>query len=225
MKNKVLLFGGTLVLAGVTGASADMTPIGPAGANAMPKDPAGHQRGNQLLWDQAFDDGSYAVVDQDFPDFGSFSTYLVDDFSTGGQTWSICEVRTYFTNRPGLGFWDPSIRTAKLNFYPKPVGSTIPVDATDLAPEYSVAVTLVNLGLYWGAYSNTTGVAELQGINGEYWVGLTPEAAFGTYGQEFHVGFTTGYGDAAAMRNPGGGFAFASGTGWQRDIIGGANIT
>ncbi len=206
---KTSLFACAFVAAGLASAAV-ANPVSVGGNSAT-----GLSSGRAVLWNQAISDGSASLVDQDFSDFPSFSTYMVDDFSTGGQTWNVSSVDTFFT--VGFGRWDPSITSASLNFYAK-TGSM--PGAGDSAPEYTVPVTLTNLGSFWQVTGDTTGVAELQGINGDFWIGLSPQAAFGTYGQEFHVGFVGNVGDNAAMRNPGGGFGFAGGTGWQRDIVG-----
>lgn len=202
-----------LVGAGLASAAvANPVSVGPSAAGSL-------NANRSVLWDQAFVDSTFAVVDQQFGDFPTFSTYLVDDFSTGGQTWNVSSVDTFFTNVNGG--WNPAITAGSLNFYAK--SGSLP-GAGDAAPEYTVPVTMTNLGGYWKVTGDTTGVAELQGINGDFWVGLTPQADFGRFGQEFHVGFAGAVGDNAAMRNPGGGFGFGSGTGWQRDIIGGSNM-
>lgn len=170
-----------------------------------------------VLWNQAIVDNSYAIVDQEFGDFGAYSTYLVDDFTTGGQTWNVSGITTYYTK--GFGLWGSGISTGSLNFYAK--GGSLP-GGGDAAPEHEVAVTVTDIGGYWMVQADTSAIGEMQGINGDFWVGLTPHADFGSWGQEFHVGFQ-GTGDHAAMRNPGGGFGFSS-TDWQRDIVGGQNM-
>jgi MYXO-CTERM domain-containing protein len=49
---------------------------------------------------------------------------------------------------------------------------------------------------------------------GAYWIGLTPQADFGTSGQRFLEAGVNVVGDVAAYRNPGGSFGLPAGTGW-----------
>lgn len=169
------------------------------------------------LWDQSgYNLSLGAPVDQDFGDFPSFSTYDVDDFTTGGQTWNVDTVHTYFTK--GFGAWNNSITTGKLSVFSK--SGSLP-GAGDVPPEYKVPITLIDGGDHWEAVADTSGIAELQGINGNYWIGLTPVADFGVYFQEFHAQVGSITGDESAFRNPGGGFGL--GTGWTGiDVLTGA---
>lgn len=174
------------------------------------------QNDSQALWDQsAFDSGLNATVDQEFPDFASYSTYAVEDFATGEETWNVESVSTYFTQ--GFGFWNTDILTGTLQVFPK----TGPLpQPSDIVPEYQVGIRLIDGGGYWIVNADTSGIAELQGISGEYWIGLTPTAAFGTYGQEFHLNMSGFYRENAAIRNNGG--AFGLGTDWTSNtVIGG----
>jgi hypothetical protein len=160
----------------------------------------------ESLWDQsAFDANLVAVIDTEFPDFASYSTYMVDDFGTDGATWNVESVSAYFTQ--GFGVWDPAqLLTGKLQVYPK--AGSLPNDANDIAPEYDVAIRITDGGGYWIVSAETSEIAELQGINGEYWIGLTPIVTFGTFGQEFHLQLASFHGDQAACRNPGQIFGF-----------------
>jgi MYXO-CTERM domain-containing protein len=197
------LFGGALIASGlaVSAVEAKNTDPRPRLRYAGEMGSYSISGGDAVLWDQV-GPAINNVVDQDFSDFPSFSTFLVDDFSTGGQIWNVTSVSTFFTTVSG--FWDPSITSGKLQFYPK--GGSLPNDGSDIAPEYTVTVSLTNNGGAWQVTADTSGIGELQGINGDYWVGLTPSAAFGTYGQEFHLLQDPAFGDQAALRNPGGGF-------------------
>jgi MYXO-CTERM domain-containing protein len=177
-----------------------------AGLNGGGVPPPGN---DATLWDQsAFDGGLAAIVDQDFGDFPSFSTFMVDDFTTGGQAWNVDSVTTYFTN--GTGLWAGNVTQAKLQVYSK--SGNLPSNG-DVPPEYKVNVTVSDGGGYLIVNADTSGIAELQGINGDFWIGLTPTADFGVFGQEFHLQMLPGFhGDIAAVRNPGGGFGI--GTNW-----------
>ncbi|MCC6968950.1 MAG: PEP-CTERM sorting domain-containing protein [Phycisphaerales bacterium] len=161
-----------------------------------------------ILWDQSTTAFANAV-DQDFPDFPDFSTGMVDDFSTGGNTWNVNTVVTYYTF--GSGLW-PTSCTAQLSLFSKSGSS--PTGADSVGNLGSVSATIVNLGSALAVVADTSGVGALQGINGDYWIGLTPTLAFGTYLQEFHLtSALADNGDGAYLRNAGGGFGI--GTGWN----------
>jgi hypothetical protein len=163
-------------------------------------------------WDQSDYDPKYpALADQDFPDHPEFSIYGVGDFTTNEQTWDVTAVRTFYTK--GYGAWNESITQGRLQVFAKSGAS--PSDE-DQAPEYSVPLTLIDHGDRWEAVADATGIPELQGIRGEYWIGLTPVADFDTYGQEYRLTSATPGGDSpdktGYLRNPGNGFGL--GTGW-----------
>lgn len=199
-----------------------------ASANAGPVTSVSAQGGfNNLpgndaaLWDQSgYDPALNATVDQEFGDFPTYSTYAVDDFTTGGQAWNVTQVTTYFTNINGG--WNKNITAGKLQVYKK--AGALPNNATDIAPEYKVTIALSQDGNgNWMAVADTSGIAELQGINGDYWIGLTPSADFGAFGQEFHLQLSKFYGENAAIRNPGGAFGF--GKDWASNtVIGGEEM-
>ncbi|MBL8761649.1 MAG: hypothetical protein JNL50_10140 [Phycisphaerae bacterium] len=159
-----------------------------------------------VLWNQNTTNFN-GVVDQDFPDFATYSAGMVDDFSTGGQTWNVNRVTTYYTQ--GIGIWPAGNISAQLSLYTKSGSS--PTGADLVGNLGSVSATLVNLSGAWALVADTSGVGALQGINGDFWVGLTPTLAFGSYGQEFHLlsGVATN-GAGSAVRNVGGSFGFGS---------------
>lgn len=160
------------------------------------------------LWDQSTTNG-IGTIDQDFPnDFPTYSTVEVDDFSTGGQTWNVNTVVTYYTY--GSGLW-PSTCNAQLSLYSK-TGS-MPGSGDVMGNLGSVPVTIYNLGSALAVVADTSGVGALQGINGDYWIGLTPSLDFTVYFQEFHLlsGLPTIM-DGARSRNQGG--SFGVGTDW-----------
>lgn len=194
-----------IVIAGLAAsAGAQNIKLNSAGLGGITPPPGN----DSALWDQSgFDGNLAATVDQNFNDFPSFSTFQVDDFTTGGQTWNVSKITTYYTKRDGIGFWNNSINQGSVQVYSK--SGSLPLNG-DVAPEYSVPITLTDGGGYWIATADTSGIAELQGINGDYWVGLTPTAAFGQYGQEFHLQLQNFYGENAAIRNPGGGFGLGA---------------
>ncbi len=69
-----------------------------------------------VLWNQNTTNFN-GVVDQDFPDFATYSAGMVDDFSTGGQTWNVNRVTTYYTQ--GTGIWPAGNISAQLSLYAK----------------------------------------------------------------------------------------------------------
>lgn len=161
-----------------------------------------------VLWNQSTTNFN-GIVDQDFPDYPTYSAGMVDDFTTSGQTWNVNRVTTYYTQ--GIGVWGTGISSAQLSLYAK--SNSSPTGADLVGNLGSIPATLVNLNGAWALTADTSGVAALQGINGDYWVGLTPTAAFGVFGQEFHLlSSDPTIGAGSAVRNIGGGFGF--GTDW-----------
>ena len=157
------------------------------------------------LWDQQPDPAQPGFIDQAFGDFLSFSTYTVSDVSFGSGV-TINDITTYYTNLNGI--WGGiGAASATLNIFPK--GGTLPGAGDDPTTGTSVAVNIS---------TGANGVeVHASGLNialaaGDYWVGLTPELNFGTFGQEFLQGSANIQGDASASRNPGGGFGV--GTDW-----------
>ena len=48
----------------------------------------------QILWDQSTNTNVGSLADQELLAYGgAYDTYMVDDFSTGGQTWNIAGAR------------------------------------------------------------------------------------------------------------------------------------
>lgn len=171
---------------------------GPAGAFAGPR---------SLLVDQTQTD-FVGLVDQNFGDFASYATGMVDDISTGGQTWNLTSLTTFYTK--GSGAWDTSITTAQLTFFSKSGSSPTGADQVFTT---GVNVTMIDLGNAWAMRADLSGVGMVQGLNGDFWIGLTPNADFGVYGQEFHlISNVATNGANAHLRNPGGDFGF--GTDW-----------
>lgn len=155
------------------------------------------------------------TVDQNFPDFPAYSASMVDDFSTGGQTWNLTRFTTYYTvggtGAPTL--WNPTITTGTLSFYAKSGALPGAGDVQSNLGNVSISLSLINGGTVWAATCDVSGIGALQGLNGNYWIGLTPTAAFGTYSQEFHLlSSLATNGDGSALRNGGGGFGV--GTNW-----------
>ena len=186
-------------------------------ASAMPGNIVPPQTDAEALWDQsAFDNSLPATVDQEFGgNFPTYDAYAVEDFTTGDAAWNVTSISTYFT--VGFGRWSTDIIEGRLQVYSK--DGSLP-SAGDVPPEYKIGVRLTDGGGYWIVSADTSDIAELQGIHGDYWIGLTPVADFEVYGQEYHLNMPAFYGEYAAVRNPGG--AFGLGTEWfSNTVIGG----
>ncbi|MFO0835972.1 MAG: hypothetical protein U0638_13455 [Phycisphaerales bacterium] len=192
-----------LVLACAGVAVAGPVQTGNSGAGS-----ASFSAPRSVLWNQSTTNFN-GVVDQDFPDFPTYSSGMVDDFTTSGQTWNVNRVTTYYTK--GIGFWGTGIGSAQLSLYTK--SASMPGGADLVGNLGTVAATLIPLDNAWVLTADTSGVGALQGINGDFWVGLTPIAAFGVFGQEFHLlSSNATIGAGSAVRNIGGSFGF--GTNW-----------
>ncbi len=163
-----------------------------------------------VLWDQSdYDPNGTNVIDQEFGDFPTYSTYQVHDFTVPSPGWNITAVSTYFTT--SFGNWSPAITQARINLYPKT--GEFPYAAEDPSAGFVVPVTLTNLGSAWKLTADTSGLEAFQNLApGECWIGLTPIADFGAFGQEFHWLSASPVGTPSAIRNPGGGFGL--GTQW-----------
>jgi hypothetical protein len=189
-----------------SGPPPTLSSTGP-GAPDGTEGPGGAADGGSVLWDQT-DFGPHGWLDQVFTDLPTSSGFQVNDVSTGGETWKVTKVTTYFT-KGHAGTWTPgSITTGNLQVFPKT--GALPA-ASDLAPEHVVPVTLVADGTVWRVEADTSGIAELACITGEFWIGLTPITNFAASGQEYHW-VTPVVGAVTAFRNPGG--AFGLGSGW-----------
>jgi len=200
----------TVAIGSATAQTRTIVTGGAAAAPGAHVGSAGATEGTAVvLWDQSATPAAFGFVDQVFSDAATYDTFEVHDISTGGAVWNVTEVTTSYTQ--GNGTWSAAtITSASLQVYPKT--GTLPSNATDNPPEYIVPATLVAVGLTsWDLVADTSGIAELQCIQGDYWIGLTPNTTFALHGQEFHWA-TAVIGDISAYRNPGG--AFGLGTLW-----------
>ncbi len=155
------------------------------------------------LWDQSdYDEGVNAFVDQVFDDFPDFDSYLVTDIDTGGDAWVINSVMTFFTN--GNDWANAGVKQGRLNIFPKT--GNLPDGADDPGAGQVVDITIIDQG---DTIAITAAGLSIELTPGEYWVGLTPLANFGVFGQEFHRGAPI-IGDDTAWRNPGGGFGLGA---------------
>jgi len=159
-----------------------------------------------VLWYQAPNTSVPAYVDQEFPDHSTFSTYHVHDVTVDPGGWTIQSITGYFTTGYGSPGW-PATGFARVNIFSK-TGS-LPGSGDDPT---AGTVYAANLSVAGGSTLVTAGGLSINLAAGDWWIGLTPILAFGTYGQEYHQQAAALAGDYTALRNPGGGFGF--GTGW-----------
>jgi hypothetical protein len=159
-----------------------------------------------ILWDQGdFDPSVNALVDQEFTDFPTYSSYMVMDISVGPSGWSLGQLSTFFTHG---GDTFSAVTQARLNVFHK-VGA-LPTGADSPVAQSLVPVQVMDFGDHY----RMTAYGFLEWLPGssDYWVGLTPVADFATFGQEFHLAAPV-FGADTAWRNPGG--SFGVGDQWQ----------
>ncbi len=148
-----------------------------------------------FLWDQSDYDPNVlrAVGDQELPDIPYLSGYDVSDVLTDPAGWRIQSISTYFTQ--GLGHW-AGVTQARLNIFPKT--GALPPLGDDPRTGAVVPVSLRDLGgTGWEITAEGLDLA-LSGA-AAYWIGLTPIAAYGQYGQELHWSACSVVGDESAQ--------------------------
>jgi len=161
-----------------------------------------------VLWDQStFDPAVNALVDQEFGDFPDYSSYMVMDVATDPGGWNVDSVSTYITNAGGT--FEFGVTQGRLSIFEKT--GALPTAADNPVSESLVPVTVTNMGDHYAV--EASGLSESLAGSSEYWVGLTPVADFGVFGQEFHTAAGPLVGADTAWRNPGGGFGV--GADWQ----------
>ncbi len=164
--------------------------------------------GAWILWDQStLDPGGVGLVNQEFSDFPTYSSYIVSDVVVTGWSWHVWSMTQYYVS--GTPNWS-GLTQGRFNVFPK-TGS-LPGAGYDPSNGVVVPISVQN------GNSNPIVTADLSSLNlilspGSYWIGLAPLTAFGTHSQAFLAKALHGYGDPDAIRNPGGGFAF--GTSWM----------
>jgi hypothetical protein len=175
------------------------------------------------LWNQeaAFHtNGGSGNVDQDFTDLAGYPTYIVGDVIVGGGGWDVSSIQTEFiAGTPS----DPitSITQATLNVFANS-GSGTPTVGNDPSTGTTVNVTVTADTNFTNVFYLTATGLNLNWAAGEYWVGLTPNAAYGTYGQTYTGDIVVGALGANAaganytsvIRDPGGAFGDPAGTNW-----------
>ena len=186
------------------GAPADQ-PVAQVPAPAVARSASNRQGdvapAGDVLWDQPTDGGG-AFVDQTFPDFPDFDTYLVCDVVVDEPGWNVTGVTMFFTD-PGT--WPMGDNPATLNIFEKT--GTLPEPGDD--PAAGMQVTAQIEPDVFGLAITAAGL-DINLAPGEYWIGLTPDVNFGQFGQAFHLETFFPQGDGTAARNPGGAFAIGS---------------
>ena len=125
---------------------------------------------------------------------------------------NINAITTHFTrNATGIDNW-PSNGTASLNIFT--TNTLTSSDDPTLGDSVPVVFNRVE-------FNNTGEVITCRAADldidlgpGTYWIGLTPEVDFITFGQEFHEMITEVLGEESHLRNPGGAFNLPNGTEW-----------
>ena len=168
------------------------------------------QAATTVFWDQP-PPGNGVTLEQALTD-NSFDIYTVCDVSTGGATWSVQRVTVWFFDLGGWSAFAPPTMGV-VNVFPK--AGALPVTGADVPPEYTVPIT-VTQGLFgftdgWEVSADTSAIAELQGISGDFWIGLTPILTPDD-GVEFRMGTASAVGDSSArLDEPD---AYSQGTDW-----------
>lgn len=160
--------------------------------------------GQTVLLDQQPNTSVEQVIDQEMPDFGEFSTFLLSDI-TLTRTTDIGGVTVYFTNSVA-GLWDTAVTEARLSTFSDPIGNADPRFESEIVPvEVEVMGDLLAISMH-------DPLAKRLLPPGTHWIGLTPLAG-ADIPQEFRFAAVNPSGNNSIIRNPGGGFNI--GTGWQ----------
>ncbi len=159
-----------------------------------------------VLWYQAPNTSATAYVDQEFPDYSTYSTYQVHDVTVGAGGWNIQSITGYFTVGYSPTPW-PATANVVINIFP--VAGSLPGSGDDPT---AGAVYPASLSVVGASTLVTASGLSINLAAGNYWIGITPIILFDTYGQEFHQQADAVMGYYSAMRNPGGGFGI--GTAW-----------
>jgi uncharacterized protein (TIGR03382 family) len=156
-----------------------------------------------VLWDQSnYDTAQNALVDQEFDDYPTYSSYMVMDVVS--TDWVVDSISVFFTSDYSGG-WG-GVNQARLNVFDWVPGN-LPLGGDDPTAGTVVPVTLTEQGD--ATWKITASGLDLAMPAGNYWVGLTPLTNFGSQGQEFHRPAPI-VGDNTAWRNPGGSFGYGS---------------
>lgn len=166
------------------------------------------------LWNQqqTIDGSQNGLVNQVFPDFATYSSYLVSDV-VSTQNWTINSISLQvFATNPAIT--DGFSTSATLNIFSN--AGSLPGAGDDPTSGSNVNVTFHSIAGQANYYTMDVTGLNISLAAGEHWVGLTPSLAFGTYGEAYEVygaANAAGANYADAFINPGNGFGL--GTTWQ----------
>jgi hypothetical protein len=180
-----------------------------------------------VLWDQPLSGvNQNAYVNQDFPDYPGYTSYLADDF-TNPVPWSIGKIFI-----PGL-FWNGGSSftpAAGMSFYIYADAAGLPAGYPGdgvTTPQWTITLLPGNSQLAYSTGTDgqpsdvtltlTTPIALPAGT---WWFVWAPTMAFGSGGQYGRQPSDTTNGAVAKWINPGGGFGY--GTAWQNWTVLGA---
>jgi hypothetical protein len=172
-----------------------------------------------VLWDQPLSAiNQNAYVNQDFPDFPSFSSFLADDF-TNPVPWIVDKI---FVPGNGWNGFSTLMNATGLTWaiyadaggVPAgwPGGGAAPVWTLTVPPsDPQVTITNGSGGMPSDTLLTLTSPASIPA--GTWWLVFYPSMGFGSYGQFGRQPADTTNGAIGQFINPGGGFGY--GTAWQ----------
>jgi hypothetical protein len=155
----------------------------------------------QVLYDQYNNAGTYATVSATFTDSPSNNSDLADDFVVpAGQTWNVQSIDTdglYFGGSGPATDWNVFVYTDNAGFPSTQIYSALHQPIVQSGTTFTV---------------NLPTPAVLTG--GRYWVEIQANMTFSTQGEWAWKDRTVTSNNAAAWRNPGGGFGICQS--WSR---------
>ena len=180
--------------------------------------------GSTTLWNQGDADGGFGWVNQEFPGYMSYSTYIVNDVHVPAGGWTIQSISSVYTF-VNLDWTAPTIPVV-LNIFPK--SGLLPDSQFDPRNGNRLAATLAQ-----DSSCTFCRRLEIEGLymylaEGDWWVGLTPSAGhppfpdfysgisidrIWTFNTHYQAGWNGGdglgaWGDQSAIRNPGGEYPY-----------------
>ncbi len=174
-------------------------------APSDPRDPTG-----TFVWDQQPDVALDPIINFEFTDMESFSTYVVNDIDVP-ENVTVTAVTTYFTNDHDT--WQTDVQQARLTVL-APEFESLGIDPRTVGDIVSVAVAEISPGVLAVSASNLN----ISLSAGEHWIGLTPILT-SSMNQESQHSSSTRVRIKSAFINPGGGFG--QGANWinVEDIV------
>ncbi len=155
-----------------------------------------------ILWDQSPYLPGYGIVDQEFGDMSGYSSYIVNDVNVPASGWTISSVTSYFEPRYDWS-WSGATIPVRLNIFPKsgslPGAGDDPTAGSVFDAAYSSDGNTITIVL---------GGLSIALSPGDYWIGFTPVADYGSHGQLFYEPAASSWGDDSGWRNPGAGFGY-----------------